>query len=134
MPRCKHCGGPTTFVRFSTNNGKPRLWYRCSLNLEPACAREQSRYCNEDYRLLLPLWRTEPLYFELKLSHENFEAAHDWWRDRYGVAATGNEGRIKIRSIGAHRLRANATAAVEWLRICFREGWLGTPRRNHGTP
>jgi len=39
--------------------------------------------------------------------------------------------RPKVRDIKFHRLRANAAALVEWLRICFRQGWLGSPRRNH---
>jgi hypothetical protein len=31
----------------------------------------------------------------------------------------------------ATTLRANVAALVDWLRICYREGWLGKPRRNH---
>ena len=39
--------------------------------------------------------------------------------------------RPKIRDIGWHRLRANVAALVDWLRICYREGCLAKPRRNH---
>lgn len=39
--------------------------------------------------------------------------------------------RPKVRDIGFHRLRTNVASLIEWLRICFREGWLGNPRRNH---
>jgi hypothetical protein len=83
------------------------------------------------YRLLLPLWRTDPLYHELRESHSSYEAQHDWWRDRYKVAVDDLGVRPKIREIGWHRLRANVAALVDWLRICYREGWLGKSRRNH---
>jgi hypothetical protein len=35
----------------------------------------------------LQRWRRDPLYHELKESHSSYEAQHDWWRDRYKVAA-----------------------------------------------
>jgi hypothetical protein len=78
----------------------------------------------------VPLWRTDALYHELKESHGTYEAAHDWWRDRYKVAADHLGLRPKVRSLGFHRLRANVAALVEWLRICFVQGWLGSPARN----
>ncbi|MGO9908722.1 MAG: hypothetical protein ACLP4R_08065 [Solirubrobacteraceae bacterium] len=87
--------------------------------------------CSADHRLLVPLWRTDPLYHELRESHSSYEAQHDWWRDRYKVAADDLGVRPKIRDIGWHRLRANVAALVDWLRICYREGWLGKARRNH---
>jgi len=137
--RCKHCGGPTHFVRFDAGDldspedeRNPRLWVMCMLGSEPGCAKEQTISCKTDWRLLVSLWRTDPLYHELKESHSSYEAIHDWWRDRYKVAADDIGIRPKVRSIGWHRLRANVSALVEWLRICSREGWLGSARRNHG--
>ncbi len=59
---------------------------------------------------------------------------HDYWRDRYKVAADNLANRPKVRSIGWHRLRSNVATLVEWLRICTREGWLGSARRNHKSP
>jgi hypothetical protein len=59
---------------------------------------------------------------------------HDWWRDRYKVAADDIGVRPKVRSMNFHRVRANVAALVEWLRICAREGWLGSARRNHRRP
>ena len=134
--RCKGCGGPTRFIRHHHNGGKPRAWVRCANPLKDveACKREQTYSLLEDPINLVPLWRTDPLYHELKQSHASFEAVHDWWRDRYKVAGTGSESRPKVRGIGAHRLRANMAALIEWLRICFREGLLGSARRNHGEP
>jgi hypothetical protein len=97
----------------------------------PACTRTLSISCKTDWRLLVPLWRTDSLYHELKEPHGTYEAAHDWWRDRYKVAADDLGLRPKVRSIGFHRLRANAASLVEWLRICYLQGWLGSPKRNH---
>lgn len=137
VPRCKHCGAPTDFVRFDAGDQSrpegrrnPRLWVNCMAGATPACARTQTISCKNDYRLLVPLWRTDPLYHELKESHSSYEAQHDWWRDRYKVAADDLGVRPKIRDIGWHRLRANVAAFVDWLRICFRQGWLGNPKRN----
>ncbi len=136
VPRCKHCGGPTTFVRFSPgalsraeHERRPRLWFDCMIGATAECANTQTRYCSEDYRLLVPLWRTERLYHELRESHRTYEATHDYWRDRYKVAADDLGLRPKVRDINFHRLRANAAALVEWLRICFCAGWLGNPAR-----
>lgn len=136
IPRCKHCGAPTTFVRFSPGDRNrpaeqrhPRLWFNCMSGVRPACAKTQSIACSTDYRLLVPLWRTDKLYHELRASHGSYESAHDWWRDRYKVAADDLGLRPKVRDIGFHRLRANAAALIEWLRICYVAGWLGNPDR-----
>jgi hypothetical protein len=71
--RCKHCGGTTNFVRFDAGDQSrpedersPRLWVLCMLGLEPGCAKEQTIGCKTDWRLLVSLWRTDPVYHELK--------------------------------------------------------------------
>ncbi|MGB1582454.1 MAG: transposase [Solirubrobacterales bacterium] len=133
-PRCKHCGGPTDFKRFSPNDGRPRIWFDCMVGASPECARTQSMSCAADWRLLVPLWRTDPLYHELRQSHARFEGAHDYWRDRYKVGADTLANRPKMRGIGAHRLRSSVAMLIEWLRICTVEGWLGSERRNHREP
>lgn len=137
--RCKHCGGPTHFVRFHAGDQSrpedqrnPRLWVRCMLGAQPGCANDQTISCKTDWRLLVSLWRTDPMYHELKESHSSYESVHDWWRDRYKVAADDIGIRPKVRGIHWHRLRANVAGLVEWLRICSREGWLRSARRNHG--
>lgn len=141
VPRCKHCGATTSFVRFHEGDRskpagqrKPRLWARCMVGATGKCAKDQTFTCSTDWRLLVPLWRTDPLYHELKESHSSYEGVHDYWRDRYKVAADNLANRPKVRSIGWHRLRANVAGLVEWLRICTREGWLGSARRNHKSP
>jgi hypothetical protein len=109
----------------------PRLWVQCMAGATEECTKTQTVACSSDFRLLVPLWRTDPLYHELRESHSSYEAQHDWWRDRYKVAADDLGVRPKNRDIGWHRLRANVAALVNWLRICYREGWLGKSRRNH---
>lgn len=125
---------------------KPRLWVRCMVGATGKCAKDHTVSvvqrnaggtftCSTDWRLLVPLWRTDPLYHELKASHSSYEGVHDdYWRDRYKVAADNLANRPKVRSIGWHRLRADVATLVEWLRICAREGWLGSARRNHKSP
>lgn len=137
VPRCKHCGAPTDFIRFSpgdknkpADEREPRLWVKCMAGATAACAREQTIACSTNYRALLPLWRTDPLYHELKESHSTYEAVHDWWRDRYKVAADDIGVRPKVRDIGFHRLRANVACLIEWLRICIKHGWLGDAPSN----
>ena len=84
IPRCKHCGGPTGFVRFSPGDLSRRLrsasrgcGLTAWLGATSECAKTQTRSCSENYRLLVPLWRTERLYYELRESHRTYEAAHD---------------------------------------------------------
>lgn len=129
VPRCKHCGGPTSFVRFA-HRPSPRLWVDCAVGLTPACAKTQSLSCSKDWRQLIPLWRTNPLYHELKHSHAHYEKAHNNWRSRYRVAADDLGIRPKRRGVGWQRLRATCGLIAEWLRVCHREGWLGSARTN----
>jgi hypothetical protein len=124
VPRCKHCDGPTEQVRFSANGGKPRIWVRCIPQTTTDCAAEQTISCSADWRLLVPLPRTVALYHELKESHQTYEAAHDYWRDRYRVGADELGVRPKIVGLGWHRLRANVACLVDW--TAARHGW---PRR-----
>ncbi|MGO9763602.1 MAG: hypothetical protein ACLP1Q_20310 [Solirubrobacteraceae bacterium] len=133
--RCKHCGGPTHQTKFSRAGGSPRLWFRCiDGTATPGCAKPQTITCATDWRLLVPLARTEPLYQELRASHHAYEGVHDYWRDRYRVAADSRANRPKAVGINWHRLRANVACLVDWLRIAALNGWLGSTRaqRRHG--
>ena len=99
------------------------------------CTKTQPISCSADYRLLVPLLRTDPLYRELKESHSSYEAQHDWWRDPHKVAADDFGVRSKIRDLGWRRLRANVAARIDWLRICHREGlaWASEHRPRGAT-
>lgn len=115
IPRCKHCGGPTNFVRFN-ESPKPRVWFDCAVGLIAACAKTQSLSCSKDWKLLVPLWRTNPLYHELKHSHSHYEHAHNNWRSRYRVAADDLGIRPKRRrrrlAAPARRLRPDRRMAA----------------------
>jgi len=129
IPRCKHCGGPTRFVRFSKANPKPRLWYRCTLGTTGGCKKDQTVYCERNWKMLLPLWRTDDVYMALRNAHQRYERVHHHWRTRYRVGADDNALRPKRRGAACQQLRANAALVVEWLRIMARQGWLGSARR-----
>jgi hypothetical protein len=134
VKRCKHCGGVMHQVRYSENGGKPRLWFRCTFQLTPACKDEQTIYCREDWRALIPLPRTSALYHELQKAHHSYEGVHDYWRDRYRVAADTLANRPKVVSLGWHRLRASVACLVDWIRIAAKAEWLGSTRdkQRHG--
>jgi hypothetical protein len=129
IPRCKFCGGETQFVRFgrSKSNPKPRLWFRCSVGLGD-CAKVQTIYCEQDWRLLLPLWRTTETYMALDKARNRYERVHHHWRQRYRVASDDHMLRPKRRGIACQQLRANAALVIEWMLICNREGWLASAR------
>jgi hypothetical protein len=136
VKRCKHCGGVMHQVRYSVNGGKPRLWFRCTFQLTRACRDEQTIYCREDWRALVPLPRTSALYHELQRAHSSYEGVHDYWRDRYRVAADNLANRPKAVGLGWHRLRASVACMIDWLRIAAKAKWLGSTRvkqRHDGT-
>lgn len=138
VPKCKHCTSEGIFVSF-TKTPKPRIFYRCSINC-PASRQadgrpgRQSILCEKKWRFLLPVFRTTELYLALRESHQSYERAHAYWRRRWLVGAANCDTRAKRNGRGTRQLRANAALVIEWLLICWREGWLGTPRRNENVP
>jgi hypothetical protein len=134
VPRCKHCGSPTSFVRFAAKP-YPCLWVQCNRGtVKGSCDKTFRVRCSLDWRRLLPLWRTDIVYQELLASHGRYERVHHHWRERYRVA--GNDVANRPKRIGRkwQQLRANAALLVEWLRIAWREGWLGSARKNKNEP
>jgi hypothetical protein len=97
--RCKHCGGEMKQKRFAVENGTPYLWFKCVAPYDAKCEGEQRIRCETDWRSLIPLSRLEPLYQELKATHWQYEGVHDYWRDRYRVAADSLAMRPKVVSI-----------------------------------
>jgi hypothetical protein len=131
--RCRHCGGETKQTRFALEaskkgTGTPWLWFKCAAPATPDCAGEQRIRCETDWRSLIPLSRLEPLYHELMAMHRQYEGVHDYWRDRYRVAADTLANRPKIVSLNWHRLRANVACFIDWLRIAARNDWLDPAR------
>lgn len=125
IPRCRRCGAPGEFESFATDPA-PRLWFTCAAG----CGRS-SISCSKGYRNLLPLWRTTEAYVALKKSHSNYERAHWRWRDQWLVAPDSPTGRIKRRGRACHNLRAQAAMLIEWLLVCYQEGWLGSGGRQN---
>jgi hypothetical protein len=128
IKRCAGCGGPMQQTKFSTASGQPRLWFRCKRKLTPECEKDQTISCSTNWRFLVPLAQTESLYHELAESHQAYEGVHLYWRSRYRVSADVLANRSKRVSIGCHRLRANVACLVDWLRIAYRCGWLGSTK------
>jgi hypothetical protein len=58
-----------------------------------------------------------------------YERVHHHWRQRYSVAGDSLANRPKRRGIAWQELRGQAALFIEWLLICWREGWLGSARR-----
>jgi hypothetical protein len=133
IPRCKHCGGEGKFVSFLVKP-KPRLVYTCSLECTAAKGKRMSINCEEKWRFLLPLWRNSEAYLALRNVGEAYEGAHRYWRHRYKVG--GVDFYTSPKRIGKdwQQLRASAALLAEWLKICFRQGWLGSTRRNFNGP
>jgi hypothetical protein len=122
-------------VRFHKSNPTPRLWYRCTDGTAtPKCGRTQSISCSADWRLLLSLWRDTETYLALSSAHQRYERVHHHWRSRYRVGSDDHKLRSKRRGIACQQLRANAALVAEWLLILWREGWLGSARRNKCAP
>jgi hypothetical protein len=128
VPRCQHCGASSQMVRFQSGDS-PRLWFRCL-----ACGLEGSIRNSKAWRHLLPLWRTDGAYHVLRHTHQQHERAHKDWRERWLVGPDTYSIRPRRVGIGCHELRAQAALFLEWLNVCWREGWLGGQRLNDKRP
>lgn len=128
VPRCKHCGGDTVFVRFA-KSPKPRLWFKCAKpstrcvdkNGQP---KQQTIYCSVDPRYLIPLWRTTPAWQALSHLGLSHERTHHLGRVRHKSAGKNYDSRPKRIGRDWQQLRANAAVTVTWLKIAWRMGWL----------
>ncbi|HVA22166.1 MAG TPA: hypothetical protein VNN74_08745 [Candidatus Micrarchaeia archaeon] len=139
IPLCRGCGGETRFHRFALDRGKGRLWFRCLLPQTPRCQAIQTTFCREDYRALLPVWRTDGAYAAMRVSHQTYEHKHRDLRIQYGLAPDCLAVRPKRPGRAWQQLRSSAALLVEWLRVLQRGGWNGsasaasTPRVTNGT-
>ena len=133
IPRCRHCGGEGIFHRFESGS-RLRISFRCAAPQTQGCSKIQSISPTADWRLLIPLWRTEAAYLALRDSHSEYERVHQHWRDRYCVGADDHGTRPRRPGAAWQQLRASAALLIEWTRICSREGWLGSARRNRRAP
>lgn len=124
VPRCRHCGGETEYIRFA-HEPQPRVWVRCLLPQSDECEREQTFSCSTSWTRILPIPRTNPVYHALRGWHSNTEQVHNAWRRRYLSGGKSLAERPKRVSRAGQQLRASAALLIEWLWASFRQGWLG---------
>lgn len=131
IPRCKHCGGPTEFVRFS-KKPNPRLWVRCARPYaldedgkpSDACLKEQTVSCSKDWRYLLPLWRNTEAFqalVHLSLPKEN---AHHQGRRKNANGGNSESSRPRRRGRNVQQARAFMSTTLDWLKLDDRMGYL----------
>ena len=123
LPKCRHCGGESEFVRFAVTNEKGRTWFRCRLPQSPKCQGEQTILCDEAPRHIIPVWRIEEAYAAMRVSHQSYEHKHRDLRIQYLVAPDCLALRPKRPGMGWQQLRASAAMLIEWLRVLQRAGW-----------
>jgi hypothetical protein len=130
VPICQHCGGGTDLVTFFVDRGMPRMRYRCTLPQTADCTRDHTLNCAADYRRLLPIWETHETYAILSEARSEYERVHDHNRDRYRIGPDCLALRPKRATAGWQQLRVSAAIVIEWLRVCFRQGWIGKNGRH----
>lgn len=100
IPTCAHCDGGCDFVRFSTNDGHPRLWFKCAGPQFAACERVQT------------ISLTTEVYAALRTSHGQYEHVNRDSRVRYSVAADCLALRPKRIGIACQQQAATARARL----------------------
>lgn len=134
IPRCENCGARCRFVSFQ-RTPKPRLFFECADKPFAACSGRQSVMCSEDWRMLLPLWRDDPLYRALRASGMEFERVHRTHRQRHACGGNTFATRPKRKGRDWQQLLANASVVATWLKLCWRNGWLpGSTNRVTANP
>jgi hypothetical protein len=73
--------------------------------------------------------RTRP-YAILTEARSEYERIHDLNRDRYKIGPDCLALRPKRIGAAWQQLRVSAATVIEWLRVCFRQGWLGKSGRH----
>jgi len=91
------------------------------------CQSEQSTFCDEAPRRLTPVWRIEPAYALVRVSHQSYEHKHRDLRIQYLLAPDCLALRPKRPGIEWQQLRACSAMLTEWLRVFQRGGWGDKP-------
>lgn len=123
IPRCENCGGRTKFVSF-TKRPKARIFFECATKSHAECHGRQSLLCSEDPRFILPLWRDSELYQALRTVGIEHERVHRMARQRSATGGNNFYTRPKRKGRDWQQLVANATLVADWLKLCWRNGWL----------
>lgn len=90
----------------------------CARRRDRRLEKRQTVRCANSWRMLLPLWRTDPDYLALRNSHDRYERVHHHWRVRWRSGADDHSLRPKRRGRDCQQLRASAALLIEWLMIC----------------
>lgn len=109
----------------------PRLRYRCTLPQTRDCHKDQYINSAHYYKRLLPIWETHKNYAILREAHPEYERIHNHNRHRYRISPDCLELRPKRIGAAWQQLRVSATV-IEWLRVCFHQGWIG--KSGHQNP
>jgi hypothetical protein len=135
-PRCQHCGGPATSegprLGLQTRRGRPRLYFRCLLQLTKACSSVQSLYPAEHahgLRILTALPPTTERWHAIRALGFTLERTHRHGRERYGKSGSDQTGKLKRFGLPAQRLHSEAARFLDWFRFCLRHGILGAHAR-----
>ena len=129
--RPRRSGPDTDYVSFFLDRGMPRLRYRCTLPQTRDCHKDQYINSAHDYKRLLPIWETHKNYAILREAHPEYERIHNHNRHRYRISPDCLELRPKRIGAAWQQLRVSATV-IEWLRVCFHQGWIG--KSGHQNP
>jgi hypothetical protein len=123
IPRCENCGARGRFISFQ-QNPKPRVFFECARKPFPECGGRQSMLCSEDPRFILPLWRDTELYQGLKQAGIEYERVHRMSRQRNATSGNNFSNRHKRKGRDWHQLVAEAANCADWVKLCWRNGWL----------
>lgn len=144
-PRCGACGAPARISRCEPRhvdrNGHEIAATIAVVCLKPVfdeCRSEQARPMggakDEEWGSVNLLPPTEEAFHAARSSLLDRESVHHLWRRNHGVAGDNSSNRLKSIGLSPQRLVSNAALLLTWVRICHREGWLGTPRLNMEQP
>ena len=130
VPLCPGCGVPGDHVWSGPKVCKggepvaPFIRFKCSMPSTPECNGQHQVACSENWRRLIPIWRTSQVFAELEASHSNEERVHRAMRDAFLVGPTSASSRPKRVGLPCQQLRATAAVLVTWLRLGLVHGWI----------
>jgi hypothetical protein len=112
VPRSRTCLGPTRFHRFRFTGERPRLWFVCERPTLDCPAGERSVSCQESWKMLLPLWRTNETHLALRNAHMEYERSHNLARVRNNDG--GDHHINRPRKVGSYAPRPRSSSTRCW--------------------
>lgn len=138
MPRCPACGGETTWrgpgLGFAISGiGNPYIRVRCLHEHTEKCRGVKRVYCREEWRLLRPIGKLDPLHHELLHVQKNKENLFDILRDRFNVAGDEKASCPRRPGLAMQKLMGTAAMLIDWFRFCILQGYLPSELARPGT-